>query len=579
MVQEIGKRERWSRFAIVLPLLLTAIVYVPTSDHRGVIDYDEGHYSQVALQMLARGDWVTPYDNGVRFLEKPPIMYWLTAASLRAFGINEFALRLPSALGVILLVWIVMLMARHAAGERAAIISGLCVAFCVGTYLFTREALHDIWLVLFLALAMYAFMKWYRDPSHSLRHVLLFAGASAGAVMTKSLVGLAFPVGVVVLFFLLKREWPKWRALRLLPGSLVFLLLAVPWHWLAAVRNQDFLWSFFVNEQFLRFVGKHDPPVVWSLPLATFWLLNLVWFFPWTAFLPAVVVAGRRPMDADKGDLARLALSWAIIILGFFSVSGRLEHYFFPAIPALALLIGLVLSRTEESRATTWGFRGLALLGLAALAAGLAFAIWSSASGHGFKAGQAERTDVISSTDFSILEEMPATIQAQLLKPAAVAILSMAAGFLAALLFEKRRRRMPAILCLAAVMVTICGLTQWSLVICEDMISSRSFGLAVAREAMPGDHLVVMGDYESANSISFYQPLHVEVTDGVAYSLIPGMKYPDAPRIVLSPKEFTVLWKGPERVFALVPASRRRELSPAGIEVLCVLDRVLLRNR
>jgi hypothetical protein len=134
-------------------------------------------------------------------------------------------------------------------------------------------------------------------------------------------------------------------------------------------------------------------------------------------------------------------------------------------------------------------------------------------------------------------------------------------------------------MCLVAVVVAICGLTQWSMVICEDMISSKSFGLAVAREAMPGDHLVVMGDYESANSISFYQPLHVEVTDGVAYSLIPGMKYPDAPRIALSPEEFASLWKGSERVFALVPASRRSELSPAGIEMLQVLDRVLMRNR
>jgi hypothetical protein len=579
MEQENGRMGKWNKFAVLLPLLLTAVVYVPTSGFRAVIDYDEGHYSQVALQMLARGDWITPYDDGVRFLEKPPLMYWLTATSLWAFGINEFALRLPSALGVILMVWIVMLTARHAAGERAAIISGLCVAFCVGTYLFTREALHDIWLVLFLALAMFAFLRWYRNPSHPLRHALLFAFACAGAVMTKSLVGLAFPVGVVVLFFLLKRERPEWRSLHILPVSLVFLSLAAPWHWLAAVRNQGVLWSFFVNEQFLRFVGRHDPPVVWSVPLATFWLLNLVWFFPWTAFLPAAVVDLRKPMDADRGDLARLAVSWAVVILVFFSVSGRLEHYFFPAIPALALPIGLVLSRTEENRATTWGFRTLALLGLAALAAGLAFAVWLSASGHGFKTGQAERTEVISSTDFSILEEMPATIQAQLLKPAIVTILSMAAGFLAALQFEKRRRRMQAILCLTAVMAVICGLTQWSMVICEGMISSRSFGLAVAQEAAPGDHLVIMGDYESANSISFYQPLHIEVTDGVAYSLIPGMKYPDAPRIVLSHEEFASLWEGHDRVFVLVPASRRRDLRPAGIEVLQVLDRVLLRNR
>ncbi len=410
MVTGANAAGGWSKYAFLLPLLLTAVVYIPSSGHRAVIDYDEGHYSQVAMQMVARGDWVTPYDNGVRFLEKPPLMYWLTAASLRLFGINEFALRLPSALGVIALVWIVMLMAKDAAGDRAATIAGLCTAFSIGTYLFTREALHDIWLVMFLALAMYAFLEWYRDPLHSLWRALLFYAALGGAVMTKSLVGVAFPIGIVVLFFLLMRERPKWYTLHILPGSVLFLVLVVPWHWLAAVRNEGFLSSFFVNEQFLRFIGRHDPPIVWSVPLLTFWALNLVWFFPWTVFIPAAFMAGRKPMDIPQRVLARLAVAWAVVILGFFSVSGRLEHYFFPAVPALALLVGLALSKTEDSAAIRWAFRSLAVLGLVVLAAGAGFGIWFAA-GHGFENTAAVRADVISETDFSILEEMPAAIQ------------------------------------------------------------------------------------------------------------------------------------------------------------------------
>jgi hypothetical protein len=579
MLTETRKAGSIGKSALLVPLLLTATVYLSSAGLRAVIDYDEGHYSQVALQMIQRGDWVTPYNDGVRFLEKPPLMYWLTAASMQAFGINEFALRLPTALGVLALVWIVMRIARRSAGDLAAIIAGVCTAFSVGNYLFTREALHDIWLVLFIAVAMHAFLEWYRDARHPLHLALGFYAAMAGAVMTKSLVGVALPVGIVALFFLLMREFPDWRTLHLLPGSLLFLLLSVPWHWIAAVRNEGFLWSFFVNEQFLRFLGRHDPPVVWSVPLVTFWALNLIWFFPWTAFLPAVFIAGRKPCSGTQRVLIRLATAWAAVILGFFSISGRLEHYVFPALPALAILVGIALSRTDENAAVRWAFRGLAVLVAGVLVAGVGFGIWAMTAGHGFKNAAAERADMISGTDFSIMAEMPESIQKNLLKPAAATILALVVGFGAAAWSESRRLRLQAIWCATAVMVIICGMTQWSLVICEDMISSKKFALAVKKEAQPGDHMVVVGDLESANSIGFYQPLHVEIYDGVAYSLIPGMKYPDAPRIVLATEEFTTLWRGPERVFALLPKLRQKELRPGGTEMLQVLDRVLVRNR
>ncbi len=577
MASEAGAVESWNRWTLLIPLVLTAIVYLSTC--RGaVIDYDEGHYSQVAKQMVERSDWVTPYDNGVRFLEKPPLMYWVTAASFRIFGVTEFALRLPSALAVIALVWVVMRMAQRSSGARAAFIAGLCTAFSAGTFLFTREALHDVWLVLFFTVAMHAFLEWYGSPLHSLRPALLFYAALAAGVMTKSLVGAAFPVGVVVLFFLFAREMPKWRALHLLPGMSLFLLLAVPWHWLAAVRNQGFMWSFFVNEQFLRFLGRHDPPIVWSIPLLTFWALIPVWFFPWTAFLPAAWVASRKAARADEARLLRLALAWLVVILGFYSVSGRLEHYAFLILPALSLLVGVALSRDEESRSARWAFRGLAAFGAAAMTAGLGAAIWFFAAGHRFDQGSAARTSVISETDYSILSEMPGALRWELRKPAAVTVAALALAFAAALWLESRRRRMWAVISVASGMIVVCAMAHWSLLICEDLISSKKFALAVSQEARSGDHLVVLGDFESANSLTFYQPLHVEVCDGVAYSLIPGMKYPDAPQVVLDRREFRELWSGRGRVFALIPEVRLGELHPGGKEILRVTDRVLVRN-
>jgi 4-amino-4-deoxy-L-arabinose transferase-like glycosyltransferase len=571
-------RETWSRIEALLPVLLTACLYLSTTTNRGVIDYDEGHYSQAALNMAVSGDWVTPRVNGVRFLEKPPLMYWVTAASFKTFGVNEFALRLPSSLAVIALVWLVTLIGRRAAGVRTGTIAGLSLACCAGTYLFTREALHDIWLVLFVTLAMYAFFEWYLDERHTLRHALLFYAASAGAVLTKSLVGVAFPVLIVGIFFLLAREWPKWRTLHAFPGALLFLALAVPWHWLAALRNERFIYFFFINEQFLRFLGKHDPPVLWSLPVVTFWALILVWFFPWMVFLPEAFRMGRRPADHRQRALALLALAWAGGILGFFSVMARLEHYAFPALPALSLLVGLALGRINEGKSVRRALAGLALLGILILAVAVGAGAWLFASGRSFHNAPPSTAGRVYETDFSIMAEMPPEIMRRLLFPAGVTACALAAGFCAALWLEIRGRRLGAIIGVAGAMAVVCLMIHWSLVICEDMISSKRFALEVARAAPPDARLIVAGDYESANSLNFYTPLQVQVFNGVAYALIPGMKFPDAPKIVLTQQEFETAWRSPARVFALVPDAFRSGSRLGGRELLRVLDRVLISN-
>ena len=577
MAKEIQTNGFWNRLSILLPLFLAAIIYLSSTTGRAVIDYDEGYYAQAARDMVEHGDWVTPYANGVRFLEKPPLLYWVTAVSFKIFGINEFALRLPTALAVIALIWIIGQMARRASGARAALIAGLSAACSVGMYLFTRETLHDIWLVLFITLAMHAFLRWYLDPLHPLRPALLFYAAIAGAMMCKSLIGVAFPIGILAVFYLASREWPKWRFLHILPGSMLFLVLTIPWHWIAEIRNKGFLHFFFVGEQFLRFFGKREPPVLWSVPIVTFWALVLVWFFPWTAFLPAAFMEIRKQTDDKQRTLVTLSLAWVTVILVFFSFTDRLEHYAFPALPALSLLIAGVLSKSNESKSVKWAFRGLAILGTFILAAGICAGIWL-ATGHRWEYISAGPANRLSEADFTILADMPAAILPSLLKPAAVTVLSIAAGFLAALWLEKRRRRLLAVICLATVMMILCSMAHWSLCICEDLISSKKFAIAVQQVARPEDRLIVMEDYESANSLNFYQPLHVEVVNGLAYALVPGMKYPDAPKIILTKQEFIKAWQSGTRVFALAPKARRGELNPPGIEMMHILHRVLIRN-
>jgi 4-amino-4-deoxy-L-arabinose transferase-like glycosyltransferase len=558
------------------PIFLTALIYILSTTGWGVVDYDEGYYVQPALHMAQSGDWVTPYANGVRFLEKPPLLYWVTAVSFRVFGINEFALRLPTALAVVALVWIVMLIGRRLSDEWTGVLAGLGTAFSAGTFLFTRETLHDVWLVLFISLAVYAFVEWHLNPKHPMRPALLFYAAMAGAVLCKSLVGAAFPIGIIIVFFLLSREWPRIRSLHLIPGTLLFLVLTVPWHWLAAVRNQGFLQAFFVNEQLLRFIGKHKPPVIWSIPLLTFWALILIWLFPWTVFLPAAFARNRALAGESLRVLKRLATAWAGVILVFFSISGRLEHYAFPALPAFFLLIAAPLSREGESKSILWAFRGLAIIGILALLIG-GTGIWHIA-GHGFKVAATGPANRLTETDYSLLAELPPEVISGLTKPAAVTIIVMAIGFGIALWFETRRLRKQAAISVAGVMMVLCGMICWSFNICEDVISSRKFGVAIAREARPGDRVIVADHYESANSLNFYEPLPVEVFSGEAYALIPGMAYPDSPKIVLTPQEFQSAWQSQTRIFVLGSERRLAELNLRGVPMLSLLNRALIRN-
>jgi 4-amino-4-deoxy-L-arabinose transferase-like glycosyltransferase len=474
------KQNFSGRFLVFLPIVLTFIIYFASTTSRAVTDYDEGFYAQAAQHMVESGNWVTPYANGVRFLEKPPLLYWVTAVSFKIFGINEFALRLPTAFAVIALVWIVVLIVRKLSDEKAALAAGLSTAFSIGTYIFTRETLHDIWLVLFIAVAMYAFLNWYLDPRHSLKPALVFYAAIAGAVLCKSIIGAVFPLGIVVVFFLLSKKWPKWRTLHVLPGFLLFSLLTVPWHLLAVIQNKGFLEYFFVGEQFMRFLGKHV--TVGSVPLAVFWVLILVWFFPWTAFLPAAFARVRKNPDENQRILVKLASAWAMVILGFFSVSARLEHYVFPAIPALSLFVGVALHKNEESKSVSWAFRGLAILGILLAIIGAVTGIWF-ATGGDFGSLSTNPSDRAGSTDFTILANMPLEIMLELIHPAWITIASIALGFGIAFRFEVHRRRVHALICVAVVMAVIFGMTNWSLRICEDLISSKKFALAIERGA------------------------------------------------------------------------------------------------
>jgi 4-amino-4-deoxy-L-arabinose transferase-like glycosyltransferase len=325
-------------------------------------DVDTIH-AEAAREMLLRHDWVTLYTNGLRYLEKAPLMYWSLAGSYKLFGISDWSTRLPLMLGLLAMVLATYRLGSYAFGERGGFYSGLALVTSMGPYIFTRFLIPDVLVGLWLAISYYFFLRSLdQDPPTRLT-CWGFAAACALNVLTKGLIGLVFPIATIGVYLLLTKNLRHLAKLRIVSSTVVFLVLATPWHILAAVRNpaqgqaRGFLWFYFVNEHIMRFLNKRVPPGYDTVPLVLFWTLLVLWLVPWAAFLPQalrdVPVRLGQMTSLDRRKKANLLFFlWALMILLFFSFSTRQEYYTIPALPGIALLAGGWLARESAADAS-----------------------------------------------------------------------------------------------------------------------------------------------------------------------------------------------------------------------------------
>ncbi len=556
------------KLSLLLLILLIGGVYLATARSRAILDDGDALYATVAREMFNRGDWVVPYANGVRFLDKPPLMYWSMALSYSVFGVTEFGARFPSVLAVLGCAVLLFVMAREAAGETAGYTAALAGSLSIGTFLFTRMVFPDMLFLFFLTLSLCGFARWYTRPSPSPRAALLFYAGAAGGVLSKGLIGVVFPTAIVVLFLVLSRDLGRLRRFYPWRGSALFLALALPWHLEAARRVPGFLWYYFVNEHFLRFLGRRQPLDYESIPLGVFWGLVLIWFFPWSAFLPAIPRLLRAGGDSERSrTLVRIALVWVAVVVVFFSASSRIEHYAMPVLPPLALLVAVATASGNREAWTGRAFSALAVLGcLIALALLGMLLHWTTAVWRG--SGGAGAHVRAYQYYFAPVYDLPAEVRARLVGPLVGAGTVLSLGLLSGWWLNRRRHFRPAILALGATVGAFCLFAYQSLGICEGMLSTRQFASAIRAVAREGDRVVVAGDFETANSLNFYTDLRLEVYGGTAAVLQWGLRYPDAPKIILSRDDFEKLWSGPARVFVLAADERLPSLALGSCQVL-----------
>jgi 4-amino-4-deoxy-L-arabinose transferase-like glycosyltransferase len=561
------------RLQIVVLLVLTVTIYIGTAARPSLLDDADASHALVARGMLERGDWAVLHINGVAWLEKPPVHYWLVAASFALLGESAFATRLPVALAVTGLVFLVYSFGSRFFGRRAGFYAGLVMCTSVGTFLFTRIMIPEAIYALEFTAIFYLFLRAWTGTLEARIAAWAVPALIGIAALTRAAIGPLFPLAVIFLFIWATDGWRRLFSRGVSPfvlGALVLAVVAVPWHLVAGLRAPGFFWFYFVNEQIRRALGTRYPMDYAAVPLGVWWAAHLVWFFPWSVFLPYAVreIPGPRQWRAnlDTAGQARLfVFVWAAVILLFFTLvtGSRLEYYGFGSWPAVSLLIGLGLARAEERR-DKWLPRLQSLLALAGVlvAAILAGFLWASsdipATRDLSQLLATHPTDfyrVAMATFFDLTPQAFAVLRV----PAASAALALSIGLCVAWWLRRQGNTWAPNVVAAFVMLAFFHSANLAFAAFEPRLSSRPLADELVKWLQPDDRLVIYGEFDAGSSLSFYARRQAWIYNGRYNGLEFGSHLPDAPAIFLTDRDFPSLWRGPDRVFLFVPPEQRQE--------------------
>jgi 4-amino-4-deoxy-L-arabinose transferase-like glycosyltransferase len=565
-------------------------VYVGSMFNPGLLDDADSTHAEAAREMVVTGDYVTLHVNGVRYLEKAPLPYWLVAISYKVLRVNEFSTRLPMVLSVMLLGLLGFCWGRRAFGERTGIYATLFVYTCAGVYLFTRVLIPEVLLSLLIGAALYFFLTALEPGAAAWRWYAGYAMMALG-VLTKGLIALAFPCGAAFFFLLVTGDWRRWKEFRLISGLALFLAIAGPWHILAGLRNpgtaehQGFFWFYFVNEHLLRFLGKRYPRDYNKLPATLYWTLHLVWLFPWSLYLPAAVkiavqewrgwrgsVSARGQKEARRqNDFASrtrlLCWIWAGVVLIFFAVSTNQEYYTFPAYLPLLLLLAEGVVRCERVECEggvragwlTTSASLLAVIGTAASAM-LVVGLWQSRNlpfepDIGRLLSEQDTNAYTLSTSHML--DLSYSSFAALRLPAALAAVALLVAPLTSFILRLRRRHYAATWALAAGLTVFLVAAHVALVRFGPYLSSKQLAREIASRARAEDKVMIYGDQAFGSSLLFYLRRPIDLVEGRTTSMWFGSTFADAPKIYLSEADLQREWAGSGRVFLFVPPHQK----------------------
>lgn len=644
-----SKLPAWLLLGVIFLAVQFASLFTPP-----LLDDVDASHAQVAQHMDESGDWVTMKLDGIRYLEKPPLPYWLDASFYWVFGQNVFATHLPNTLAILGLAWLAWIWTSRGWGERAGLYAALGVLTSIGPFIYTRFAIPEALLSFLLLYALWSFITGLES-----RHPFHFYGmwaALALATLTKGLVAPVFFAAAAIPLLLLSGQWRRWREMKPVTGVLLYLAIAAPWHILAGLANPDqghpignhptpgnvhgFWYFYFVNEHFLRFLGGRFPHDYNKMPFAVYWLAHLAWLFPWSLFLPALLVVAWRTrgnwmqhLHRDSGqtvdfyiehaareDVAsyvarlkfRVRSAWLLSIFAgftllFFAISTNQEYYTFPAWTPLLMLIAGVLAGIEERRgpegqkpllSQKWLSGAQALFSVAGVvaAAALFWGLWESRNlPYVSDIGTllAHRDVGGYTLSMSHFFDLTGPSFAALRLPAVIAAIALLIGPALGWILRARDKHLPATLSVALTSAVFLIAAHIAFARFEPMLSSKPLADTIVAKGSPADSFIIYGDQSDASSVIFYthkllhKPAYIVVEPcsphGNGSSLLWGSCYPDAPHIFLSDDELAKMWGTGERkwLFAQDTYQPKAEQLLAGrlYPVQSIADKALWTDR
>src|SRR5215471_1374563 len=317
-------------FAIVA----LALVIAPLAANAPLFDPDEGLHAAIAQEMTRSGDYVTPRFLGEPFLDKPILFFWAEALSLRVFGMNEAAVRIPPLLFGLLGMISVAVLGRSLFDETVGLMAGIVYGTMLLPLGVSQVAVHDVAIVPFLCAAVYLLL---RSADAVNVPAALGAGVCLGlSILTKGLVGVVFAGIFAVCFAAARPETIGRLAFALAIGLIAAVLVAAPWYVLMERAHPGYLHYYFVERHlqgYLTSTQRHAGRAWWYyIPIV------IAGSLPWTGYLA-------RAARTARADRRRLVI-WAWLTVGFVFLSAgesKLATYALPLFPALAILVAQVV--------------------------------------------------------------------------------------------------------------------------------------------------------------------------------------------------------------------------------------------
>ncbi|MWW88054.1 ArnT family glycosyltransferase, partial [Francisella tularensis] len=325
---------------------------------------DEGRYPEIAREMLSSGNWVTPTINGVPFLDKPPLYYWLEATSMHFFGITPLAIRLPQALFGILGCISIYVFGRYLYSRFAGVLASFILAANVLYFFEAHYANMDLIVATLLLIAFFLCLTSLKQTKTKNKRLLMYAAyfVSALAFLTKGLIAIVFPCMTIFVWMLITNNWYRLKELYVPTGAVLFVVIVTPWLVLAQQQNPDFLYFFFYFQQFYRFVGHGFNNAIgpWF-----YFVIILAVFLPFSILLLNRLFKGAKIIWQNrKQDSTTLLIAlWCLLILIFFSIpSSKIVSYILPIFAPLSLLMALSLEKIIKNNDNVVMFKKMHLI-------------------------------------------------------------------------------------------------------------------------------------------------------------------------------------------------------------------------